>query len=691
MKTKANVCKHIFTICALFFCMFVLSPAVVQAAEVTSTISVDRAAGKSTYTLKGLEPDKTSSFSLIVERKSDSKEVLKKEISLTQTNCVNGTYTGEISLEALNNEYSVFTAKAKIGDQTVTLGELDYSIHDTHFAVKIDGTSSALSRTVTINNTDAADPVLIPGANKSIYVAAWPEGSDESAASVILAKNAYTEGGMTATASLAATANTYGNWNAKLVFEAANGTTTTLAKTTYSVEPTWTSFEVTKTAALEKKQKFGITLTGLKNVYGVSKVKYRVYDSQGKKVAAVTATPKKSGKVYYAEVSLKKLKYKFDNYTIKATITDVKGKAVLLNAPAVADIMVQNGTLSVTKKSNAKCTYSLKNVYVPGNIKKLQFVLYKMNGSKAKKQGVYEMKPKAGKKNVSIKVANEDKGKFKLVVYAYTAWGKKVYLNEETYRLRKKDLGKNGWFYEKYNGKKYKFYYVNNVKQTDLTKILNLEKSSSSNTNKFYIEINRAASAVTIYYYNDKTGKYDIPVKTCSVSVGADTWTNAGTGGLHEHSSYTPLGTYTICTNGQSVKYTLKPMHEPDGSTVYARWATHFVGNVYFHSIAVGTQSHYALPASTYNRLGSPASAGCIRMTVADAKWIYDYTSTGNTVKVNKGNSKKPGPLGKAPTITSNVNYDPTDPAVPDSRKKADYKAKRISGYMTKKGVKVGY
>ncbi|MEI3299440.1 MAG: hypothetical protein V8R67_01850 [Eubacterium sp.] len=130
----------------------------------------------------------------------------------------------------MNNEYSVFTAKAKIGDQTVALGELDYSIHDTHFAVKIDGTSSALSRTVTISNTDAADSVLNPGANKSIYVAAWPEGSDESAASVILAKTAYTEGGMTATASLAATANTYGNWNAKLVFEAANGTTTTLAR-----------------------------------------------------------------------------------------------------------------------------------------------------------------------------------------------------------------------------------------------------------------------------------------------------------------------------------------------------------------------------------------------------------------------------------------------------------------------------
>ena len=691
MKTKANVGKHIFTICALFFCMFALSPAAVQAAEITSTISVDRAAGKSVYTLKELDPDKTSSFSLIVERKSDSKEVMKKEISLTKENCVNGTYTGDITLDSLNNEYDVFTAKAKIGDQTVTLGDLDYSIHTTHFALNVSGKTSALSRTISISNTDAADTVLIPGNSKSVYVAAWPEGSDESTAAVILPKTEYSESGLTTKASLASTTNTYGNWNAKLVFESASGTAQTLATATYSVEPTWSSFEITKTASLEKKKKFAISLNNLKNVYGVSKVKYRIYNSQGKKVAAITATPKNSGKLYYAEVTYKKLKYAFDNYTVKATVTDVKGKSFVLNTPAVADIMPKGGTFSVTKTSNAKCAYTLEDAYIPGNIKKLEFVVYKMDGSKAKKQDTYVIKPKAGKKIITYKAANVDKGKFKVIVKGYTAWGKKVYLNEETYRLRKKDLGKNGWFYEKYAGKKYKFYYVNNVKQTDLTDVLNLEKSSSSHTNKFYIEINRAASAVTIYYYNEETGKYDIPVKTCSVSVGADTWTNAGTSGLHEHSSYTPLGTYSICTNGQSVKYTLKPMHEPDGSTVYARWATHFVGNVYFHSIAVGAQSHYALPASTFNRLGSPASAGCIRMTVADAKWIYDYTSTGNTVKVNKGNSKKPGPLGKAPTITSNVNYDPTDPAVPDSRKKADYKAKRISGYMTKKGVKVGY
>ena len=93
------------------------------------------------------------------------------------------------------------------------------------------------------------------------------------------------------------------------------------------------------------------------------------------------------------------------------------------------------------------------------------------------------------------------------------------------------------------------------------------------------------------------------------------------------------------------------------------------------------------------NRLGSPASAGCIRMTVADAKWLYDYVPTGTPIKIKQGNSKKPGPLGKPATIkvTGSIHYDPTDQEVPNSRKKADYKANRISGYMTKSGKKVGY
>ncbi len=64
--------------------------------------------------------------------------------------------------------------------------------------------------------------------------------------------------------------------------------------------------------------------------------------------------------------------------------------------------------------------------------------------------------------------------------------------------------------------------------------------------------------------------------------------------------------------------------------------ASHVVGNVYFHAIAVGSQSHYALRASNYNKLGSAASAGCIRMTVADAKWLYDYAAVAVQLKLKK-------------------------------------------------------
>ncbi len=80
-------------------------------------------------------------------------------------------------------------------------------------------------------------------------------------------------------------------------------------------------------------------------------------------------------------------------------------------------------------------------------------------------------------------------------------------------------------------------------------------------------------------------------------------------------------------------------------------------------------------------------------MTVADAKWIYDYASTGTRVNIVQGSSSRPGPLGKPATIRVDytINYDPTDPEVPVSRKAADYKAGHISGYMTSDGRKVGY
>lgn len=698
MKEKLHILKHFLPFFVLMLLLTALPVIQAKAAEYSASVSTDRATGECSYSVHGLDITGNSTLTLQVSHKDTGVIALQKDITLTSTNCSNGTYTDSFSLASLNNAYDQYQVNVLVGGTSISAGICDFTIHADKLSIQMDGNTGNAARTLTVTQAEPQSDIVIPGKNNSVSVLAWPAGSDESTAKTIAAKTPYMGNGMAITTDISQADASYGSWNAKLVLEpdaaAGTGTQQTLATTTFTVEPTHTSLTTQKTKALEKKKAFGVTVNGLKNAFGIKKVTFQILSSKGKTIASINGTKKTtSGSKYYAEVALKKLGYLLDDYTIQVTITDNNGNTCQMNGSTIVSEKAHGGTLSVTKKSNATCVYKLSKAYIPGNIKKVQFILYKVDGKNLKKQGKYVVKNTSGKDKITLKVHNEDTGKFKVEVYGYTAWGKKIFLNDETYKLRNKDMGKNGWYYEKYAGKTYKFYYVNNEKQTDLTKLFNFEKSSSTHGSRFYIEVNRAASNVTIFLYNDETNKYDIPIKTCAVCVGSDTSTNAGTSGLNEKSSYTPLGSYSVCTNGTSVKYTLKPMLEPDGSTVYARWATHIVGNVYFHAIAVGTQSHYALPAYRYNLLGSPASAGCIRMTVADAKWIYDYCSTGTPVKISKGNSSKPGPLGKGTVIkvTGGINYDPTDPGVPDSRKKADYKAKRITGYKTKSGKKVGY
>lgn len=694
MREKMRVVKS-FVIVAVFL-MAVAGIAPVKANAATASVSTDRKAGKCTYTVKELDTEAVTQITVRVTRSDNDAMVMEKTIDLTEENCADGTFTGSFTLDDLSTySYASYRVSVYAGEEKITAGNCDFSIHNSKIHMSVGGSTGDAVRTVRMTSSEPSGGVLVPGAGNQVYVMAWKQGQSESTARIIAAHRGIAGNSITWSANITQAGRAYGGWNAKLVLvHAKMGAGKTLAKTGYTVEPVRSSFITRKTKALEKKKSFGVYLKGLKNAYGVKTVKFRVYNSKGKKVHTVTAQKKKAdGSLYYAAVKLKSLKYKLGTYKIKTVITDAYGKTCMINATAVANENVSGGKLSVVKKTNATCMFKMTNAYIPGNIKQVKYVVYQKVKGKQKKVGSYKAKSSSAGKKFTASVKNTKKGKFVVYAYGYTQWGKKVLLNRHSYTLKQKHMGKNGWRYEKYQGKKYKFYYINNEKQTDLTKILKLKKSSTTHTNRFIVEVNRAAGVVTIYMYNKDTKKYDIPVKTCTVSVGRDISTVAGTSGLHEDSSYTPIGNYSICTNGIAVKYSLKTMHEPDGSIVYARWCSHIVGNVYFHAVAVGSQSHYALNAYSYNRLGSPASAGCIRMTVADAKWLYDYVSTGTPVKIVKGSSSKPGPLGKNPTIKiqGSINYDPTDPEVPDSRKKKDYKAKRISGYMTKSGKKVGY
>lgn len=105
---------------------------------------------------------------------------------------------------------------------------------------------------------------------------------------------------------------------------------------------------------------------------------------------------------------------------------------------------------------------------------------------------------------------------------------------------------------------------------------------------------------------------------------------------------------------------------------VYGQYVTPIVGDILFHSVPYLKKNgndvvHDSLKYWEYDKLGTRASMGCIRLTTRDAKWIYDNVSL--WTKVEFYSSSNPGPFGKpSAQKISNApgnlkNWDPTDPA----------------------------
>ncbi len=157
----------------------------------------------------------------------------------------------------------------------------------------------------------------------------------------------------------------------------------------------------------------------------------------------------------------------------------------------------------------------------------------------------------------------------------------------------------------------------------------------------YYIKVNRYANTVTVYG-KDANGFYTVPVKAMVCSVGLD--------------GATPLGIGSITD-----KYDWRLLF----GNVWGQYSVRFNGHIMFHSVPYTTTSKDALKEGEYNKLGSPASQGCIRLSVIDAKWIYDNCDAGTKVEVY--DDVNPGPWGKPASIyvdpTSPIRgWDPTDP-----------------------------
>ena len=172
------------------------------------------------------------------------------------------------------------------------------------------------------------------------------------------------------------------------------------------------------------------------------------------------------------------------------------------------------------------------------------------------------------------------------------------------------------------------------------------ENEIKQNQNKYYVKVNNTANVVTIYT-KDSEGNYTVPVKAMVCSIGTATPTS---------------GKYKL--NGTKHRWHTLFGHTP-GTYVYGQYTTAIVGNILFHSVPYTTKGDPSkLEYLEYDKLGTKASAGCIRLTVQDAAWIYNNISIGTIVEFY--NDSNPGPLGKpsAQKISGNTacrGWDPTD------------------------------
>ena len=168
---------------------------------------------------------------------------------------------------------------------------------------------------------------------------------------------------------------------------------------------------------------------------------------------------------------------------------------------------------------------------------------------------------------------------------------------------------------------------------------------SYASSHNYCIAVNRKQGVVVVYG-KDANGKFTQPVKSFVCSCG-------------KPNTPTPIGTYKT-----SDQYTWRAL---DGG-VYGQYATRITGHILFHSVPYYQQDKGTLEAEEYNKLGSPASAGCVRLTVRDAKWIYDNCPAGTIVTIYAdGNLREP--LIKPTSIKLDLNdnrsyWDPTDPDV---------------------------
>jgi hypothetical protein len=160
---------------------------------------------------------------------------------------------------------------------------------------------------------------------------------------------------------------------------------------------------------------------------------------------------------------------------------------------------------------------------------------------------------------------------------------------------------------------------------------------------QYYILVDKTDHAFSIFTY-DENGEYTIKVATFPCALGRS-------------SRMTPTGAFSISSKGEWKRW---------GSSYYSPYYTRYTSGLYIHGPVYRSKNNGRLRPDSYEEIGTNASSGCVRTTVAGARFVYYNCPAGTVIEIVAETDLVSWP-GLPEIDPSFPTWDPTDPLKPEA------------------------
>ena len=159
--------------------------------------------------------------------------------------------------------------------------------------------------------------------------------------------------------------------------------------------------------------------------------------------------------------------------------------------------------------------------------------------------------------------------------------------------------------------------------------------------NKYYLLIDKASFAMGVFTY-DENGEYTELLYTFPC-------------GLGESDRMTVVGVWEISSKGPWKAWS---------TGWFSPYYSKFTAGLYIHGSVYSEKNFSTLSPTSYEKIGTKSTGGCVRTTVEGAEWIYYNCPAGTVIEIVEYSDLLVYP-GKPAIDPDYSNWDPTDPSKP--------------------------